>query len=111
LISRPSEARERAINEIYRSNENPAGKMNDVLQMVFDCNDLGKKIRKAVKEGRISDIVGFDQINEAEEAGVLTKEEAEAVRKLDHARMEFVHVDDFAYDEIGRKPLRKESWN
>ena len=81
------------------------------MQMVFDCNDLGKKIRDAVKEGKISDIIGFEQINEAEAAGVLTKEEADKVRELDNARMEFIHVDDFAYNEIGKKPIRKESWN
>lgn len=111
LISRPSEARERAISGIYASAENPAGKMGDVMQMVFDYNDIGKKIRTAVKEGKITDIIGFDQINEAEKEGVLSKEEADNIRKLDAARMEFVHVDDFAYNEIGRNPLRETSWN
>jgi len=111
IISRPGVARERAIKGVYAAADKPAGKMGDVMQMVFDCNDLGKKIREAVKEGKISDIVGFEQINEAEAAGVLTKEEADKVRNLDAARMEFVHVDDFAYNDIGRKPLRKKSWN
>lgn len=111
LISRPGVARDRAIDDIYLSDENPAGKMGKVMQMVFDNNDLGKKIRAAVKEGKITDIIGFEQINEAEAAGILTKEEAQKVRELDEARMEFIHVDDFAYDEIGKKPLRKKSWN
>ena len=110
-ISKPGEARERAIQGIYASEENPAGKMGNVMQMVFDYNDIGKKLRAAVKEGTISDIIGFDQINEAEETGTLSKEEADKLRKLDKARMEFIHVDDFAYNEIGRKPLRKKSWN
>ena len=87
---------------------NHAGKMDKVMQMVFDCNDLGKKIRDAVKEGKVSDIIGFEQISEA--AGVLTKEEADKVCELDNARMEFIHVDGLAYDEIGKKPIRKESW-
>ncbi len=111
LISRPTTARERAIEDIYATDENPAGKMGRVMQMVYDYNDLGKKIREAVKEGKISDIVGFDQINQAETAGVLTKEEADQVRELDAARMEFIHVDDLAYNEIGRNPLREKSWN
>lgn len=111
LISSPNEARDSAIAGIYATKDNPAGKMGDVMQMVYDYNDLGKKIREAVKEGKISDIVGFDQINQAEEAGVLTKEEADNVRKLDAARMEFIHVDDVAYNEIGRNPLREKSWN
>ena len=110
-ISKPSEARERAVQGIYATDDNPAGKMGNVMQMVFDCNDIGKKLRAAVKEGKISDIIGFDQIVEAGEAGVLTKEETNKLRELDNARMEFIHVDDFAYNEIGRKPLRKESWN
>ena len=111
LISRPSETRERAISGIYATKDNPAGKMGDVMQMVYDLNHLGKKIREAVKGGKISDIIGFEQINEAEAAGVLTKEEADKVRELDAARMEFIHVDDFAYNEIGRNPLREKSWN
>jgi len=78
--------------------------------MTIERNDLGKKIRKAVKEDKITDIVGARQIDEAEEVGVLTKEEADLVRELDAARMEYIHVDDFAYNEIGRKPLRKKSW-
>ena len=110
-ISKPGEARERAVRGIYATDDNPAGKMGNVMQMVFDVNDIGKKLRAAVKEGKISDIIGFEQINEAEETGVLTKEEADKLRTLDAARMEFVHVDDFAYNEIGRKPLREESWN
>ncbi len=111
LVTRPNETRERMISGIYASEDNPAGKMSEVMQMVFDYNDIGKKIRAAVKEGQITDIIGFDQINEAEEAGVLTKEEADNIRKLDAARMEFIHVDDFAYNEIGRNPLREKSWN
>jgi len=111
LISRPGDARERAIKGIYLSDETPAGKMGNVMQMVFDYNDIGKKIREAVKEGKVSDIIGAAQIDQAEETGVLSKEEAANIRKLDAARMEFVHVDDFAYNEIGRKPLRKKSWN
>lgn len=111
LISQPGEARERAISGIYDSSDKPAGKMGDVMQMVFDYNDIGKKVRTAVKEGKVSDIIGYDQINEAEEVGVLTKEEADKLRELDAARMEFIHVDDFAYNEIGRNPLREESWN
>ena len=111
LISTPNETRERAINGIYMSDDTPAGKMGHVMQMVFDYNDIGKKIREGVKEGKVSDIIGAAQIDQAEEVGVLTKEEADNIRKLDAARMEFVHVDDFAYNEIGRKPLRKESWN
>jgi len=111
IISRPGDARERAINGIYLSDETPAGKMGNVMQMVFDYNDIGKKIREGVKEGKVSDIIGAAQIDQAEEVGVLTKEEADNIRKLDAARMEFVHVDDFAYNEIGRKPLRKKSWN
>jgi len=51
----------------------------------------------------VSDIVGAAQIDQAEEVGVLTKEEADNIRKLDAARMEFVHVDDFAYNEIAMK--------
>ena len=110
-ISQPGEARERAVQGIYASDDNPAVKMGNVMQMVFDYNDIGKKLRAAVKEGKISDIIGYEQINEAEETKVLTKEEADKLRKLDAARMEFIHVDDFAYNEIGRKPLRKKSWN
>ena len=110
-ISQPGEARERAVQGIYASDDNPAGKMGNVMQMVFDYNDIGKKLRAAVKQGTISDIIGYEQINEAEESKVLTKEEADKLRKLDVARMEFIHVDDFAYNEIGRKPLRKKSWN
>lgn len=111
IISRPGEARERAIDGIYATPDNPPGRMGVVMQMVADCNDLGKKIRQGVKEGKISDIIGFEQINEAEKAGVLTKQEADQVREQDHARMEFVHVDDMAYGDLGRKPLREKSWN
>lgn len=110
-ISKPCEARERAVQGIYAADDYPAGKMGKVMQMVFDCNDLGKKVRAAVKDGKVSDIIGYEQINEAEEVGALTKEEADKLRELDNARMEFIHVDDFAYNEIGRKPLRKKSWN
>ncbi|MCL4141653.1 UNVERIFIED_CONTAM: hypothetical protein GTU68_063125 [Idotea baltica] len=111
LVSRPGEVRDRAISGIYMSDDNPAGKMGEVMQMVYDYNDIGKKLRSAVKEGKVSDIIGGSQIDEAESEGVLSKEEADKLRKLDDARMEFIHVDDFAYNEIGRNPLREKSWN
>ena len=84
--------------------------IGEVMEMTMECNELGKKIRKAVKAGTVTDIVGAEQINQAEKEGVLTKEEATKVRDLDAARMEYIHVDDFAYNEIGRKPLRKKPW-
>ncbi len=109
-VSRPTEARERIMAGIYATKDTPAGKMGEVMAMVYEYNELGRKIRAAVKDGKITDVVGYRQINEAEEVGVLSKEEADKVRKLDDARMEFIHVDDFAYDEIGRNPLRESSW-
>ncbi len=112
LISRSTETRKRMIDGIFSKDvpHNHAVQMGKVMEMTIERNDLGKKIRKAVKEDKITDIVGARQIDEAEEVGVLTKEEADLVRELDAARMEYIHVDDFAYNEIGRKPLRKKSW-
>jgi hypothetical protein len=68
---------------------------------------LEKKLRHAVRDGRITapDLPG--RISEAVKAEVLTAEEASQLLEADRKIMEVISVDDFDSSELVRQPGKK----
>jgi acyl-CoA dehydrogenase len=106
LMITPSETRERLCDGIFRDSElgAPMGKLQDVMELAIAITPLEKKIRRGVKEGKVSapDIHG--QIAEAEAAGLLTAEEAKRLIEADARIMEIIDVDDFSSEDLARRP-------
>ena len=104
LITRTGEARERLCEQAYTTVEpgNPAGLLQEALQLSEKLAPLEKRLRQAHKEGLIpSEYLGF-QIGEAETAGVIDAKEAEELRSYHGKVRQLLSVDDFAPDELGR---------
>jgi acyl-CoA dehydrogenase len=102
LIINPTETRERLADCAYKAREpgNPLGLLQEALELAEAIKPLERKVFDARRAGdlRASDTPG--QIDEAEEKGVLTREEAERVRDFDRKVMALINVDDFDPAEL-----------
>ena len=108
LVTRPGEARDRLSQQAYTTLEpgNPLGLLQEALELSEQMAPLERKLRQSQKEGLIeSDYLGH-QIDEAEQAEVISKSEAGDLRVYHEKVMNLLAVDDFAPDEIGRAGSR-----
>lgn len=106
LLIEPSETRERLADCAYTTIEptNPLGLLQEALEMAESVKPLERRMLDARRAG---DIVSEDvpgQIDEAERNGVLTADEAAAVRAFDDIVMALTGVDDFDESELRRTP-------
>jgi acyl-CoA dehydrogenase len=105
LMSSSGEARERLAENAYTTVEpgNPVGLLAEALALAERHEPLEKRLYQARKEGLIkSEYLGL-QIGEAERAGVIDKDEAEALGEYHEKVMALLAVDDFAPDELSRR--------
>ncbi len=109
LFSENSECRKRLVQGTFLdlSDNNPVGELNALLPLAEQVAPLEAKLRHAVKEGLITDLAGVAQIDAAEKAGVVSSEEADKLREYDKRVMAIINVDDFDFNDIGRKPLKR----
>jgi acyl-CoA dehydrogenase len=111
LMTRPGEARERLSREAYTTLEpgNPLGKLQEALELAEKFAPMERRLRQAQREGLIrSDYLG-EQIEEAGDAGVVSKQEAEGLRDYHDKVRALLAVDDFAPDELGRPAAATEA--
>ena len=80
---------------------NPLGLLQQALETVEENRALNRKLAEAVRNKIFSARDDLDAIDKAQEAGVLTADEANRLRVQDEMVMELIHVDDFAPEEIG----------
>lgn len=106
LIINPTPTRQRLADCAYVTpeNTNPPGLLQQALELAEQIKPLERKVFDAKRAGEINSSDTPGQIAEAEEKGILTAEEAARVREFDVLVMELTGVDDFAPDQLGRKP-------
>lgn len=106
LMITPSESRDRLCEGIFRSTEHssPLGELHEVMKLSLEVTPLEKKIRRGIKDGKISAPDAHGQIDEAVTAGVLTEAEAKRLRDADARIMKVIAVDDFDSDDLVRRP-------
>jgi acyl-CoA dehydrogenase len=104
LITRSGEARERLCRQAYTTLEpgNPLGLLQEALELAEKFAPAEKRLRQAQREGLIrSDYLG-EQIEEAERAGVIGKQEADELRDYHSKVRSLLDVDDFAPEDLAR---------
>jgi acyl-CoA dehydrogenase len=104
LVTVPGEARERLSQQAYTTLEpgNPLGLLQEALELSQKLAPLERRLKQARKEGLIRSEYLAAQITEAERAGVISGEEANALRDYDRKVGELLSVDDFAAHELAR---------
>ena len=105
MVLSPTESRERLIDGIYRERQpgNPVGMLEQALEMAVAVEHIEKRIRRAIKEKRINGSTIEQQIDDAEKAEIIGKEEAADLREFATLVYELITVDDFEPHELGVK--------
>ena len=102
LIMTPTATRERLCEGIYKTPdpENPLGLLQEALVLATELEPLEKRLRDAVKAGKVPDRSFEEQISAAVAARILKKSEAEQLADLDRKVMALIAVDDFDPAEL-----------
>ncbi len=104
LITHTGEARDRLSAQAYTALEpgNPLGLLQEALRLSEEFAPMEKKLRQAHKEGLLkSDYLGY-QIDEAEQAEIISSAEAAAMRDYHDKVLALMSVDDFTTAELSR---------
>ncbi len=97
----PGEQRERMTEHIYipGSKEEALGRYEYALSMIAESGPIYQKLYRAVKEKKIRKAPVRDQLTDAVEQGVISREEAEQLRLAEEARFDAIQVDEFTLEE------------
>jgi acyl-CoA dehydrogenase len=106
LVINPTPTRKRLADCAYTTLEpgNPLGLLQQALEMAEQVKPLERRVFDAKRAGEIESDDTPGQIDEAERKGLITREEAAAIRAFDARVMELTGVDDFDPRELAREP-------
>jgi acyl-CoA dehydrogenase len=98
IIMEPSELRDRLSEGLFipEGTSDPLGRLEDALKKAVAAEPVERKLRDAVREGKLEKQPDGLLLEAAIHRGILTEEEADLVRRADSARREVIRVDDFA---------------
>ncbi|MGD8339357.1 MAG: acyl-CoA dehydrogenase [Gammaproteobacteria bacterium] len=101
-IINPTPTRTRLAGAAYLTPEptNHLAALQECLEMADNIRPLERRVFDARRRGEIKSDDTPGQIDEAERLGVLSADEAEAIRRFDAKVMEVTGVDDFSPDEL-----------
>ena len=105
LMINPTPTRDRLADGIYKAvvPGNQLGLLQQAMEIAEQVKPLERRVFDARRAGDIKADDTPSQIDEAEQKGILTPTEAEAVRAFDRRMLDVTGVDDFAPDELRRK--------
>jgi acyl-CoA dehydrogenase len=108
LLLVPSDTRERLTHGVFMSptSNHPICFMERALPHVIHAEPLERKLLKAIKQGEVKGITWDDQVRNAIEKHVLSKEEADILVRVRELVAEIIAVDDFDVAELrlGKRP-------
>ena len=98
----PSKLRQRLIHGAYTTSSanHPSARMNEILKVFSDTEDLWKKFLKYAKTLSDPSYSWQDKINLAQKEGVLTQEEAAQLQQRELYRQEAIQVADYDAKEF-----------
>jgi acyl-CoA dehydrogenase len=108
-VSNPGETRDRLCDGVYRTLQpgNPLGLLQEAMELSIEVAPLEKKLRKGVKDGKITAPEYAAQLDQALGIGLLSAEEVARMRMVDEKVMALIHVDDFSPRQKARpRPAR-----
>jgi acyl-CoA dehydrogenase len=100
-----SPVRNKLIESLYTaaSDKNPIGEFNETLRQVQALAPVEKRLKKAIKEQIFSGHSYSKWVAEAVEKSIVTEEEARQLLVMDKRRMDIIHVDDFADEQLKKR--------
>lgn len=107
LLMVPSDTRDRLTHGVFMSetSNHPVCFMERALPQVIHAEPLERKLLKALNHGEISGITWDDQVKDALDKSILSKEEVDILVQVRELVAEIIAVDDFDVEELrlGRK--------
>jgi acyl-CoA dehydrogenase len=107
LLMVPSDTRDRLTHGVFMSetSNHPVCFMERALPQVIHAEPLERRLLKALKHGEISGITWNDQVKDALDKSILSKEEVDILVRVRELVAEIIAVDDFDVEELrlGRK--------
>ncbi|HEB53011.1 MAG TPA: acyl-CoA dehydrogenase, partial [bacterium] len=103
-LQRPGEARDRLTANCHlpRDAASALGRLETALALCTDAEPVLRKLKDAVRHGRLPKAPPAHLLDQATEAGILTTNEREVVQAAEQARAEAIAVDSFTLDEYLR---------
>lgn len=116
-IQHPGDQRDRHTDGIFIDDDpaGPLGRLEEALRLTHENDHLERRLKDAVREGRLSRGTAPELVEAAAEGGLISAEETDRLRKAEAARFAAIDVDSFdikAYDSIdGPEVVRGEGDN
>ncbi len=106
LLTKPNDTRSRLTRFVFAEPlaNCPLGRLEHVFLKLCAVEELEKKVSHAVKAKKLRSLTLLEQIDEAEQAGILTADQAQQLKETEQARQEIIAVDDFADEDLRRQP-------
>lgn len=103
LMQTPGEQRDRLTEGLYipSSTREALGQLEEAFVLSVRAEDVLSRIRSAMREGRIKRARPESALDSARNAGVISAEEADLIRRAETARTEYSRVDAFTLEEYG----------
>jgi acyl-CoA dehydrogenase len=104
LVIAPTDSRARLCDGIFSevAPNSALGLLNEAMELAIASRPLAQKLRRGMKEGKVTAPDYATRLAQAVAAEVLTADEAARLRSVDEKVMALIAVDDFAPDELGR---------
>jgi len=83
----------------------PLGELERAFRLSRDAYHVGQKIKDAIRDGKLPKKRPHHLLEEAREAGVITDEEVDLVRRADEAREQYIQVDEFGLEEYRQRGM------
>jgi acyl-CoA dehydrogenase len=110
-LQAPGATRDRILDGVYvpPTTDRPLGRLENALVLCTSADAITKRLREAVKDGRLPRSAGAKLVQLGAEAGVISAEEAEQVQRAEAARADAIAVDSFTLEEFFRSAVAPES--
>ncbi|KTD08109.1 acyl-CoA dehydrogenase [Legionella jamestowniensis] len=104
ILTEPNETRSRLTRFVFKEavQNCPLGRLEETFNMICTVEEVEKKVSRAVKDGKLTSLTLLEQIEEAEQKGLLDTKEVARLKAAEIKRQEIIAVDDFSDDELRR---------
>jgi acyl-CoA dehydrogenase len=99
IVMEPSVLRDRLLEGMFvpAGMSDPLGRLEDALKKATAAEPVERKLRDAVREGKLEKLAGGFLLEAGVRNGIITEDEADLVGRADSARREIIRVDDFPH--------------
>jgi len=102
LLLVPSDTRDRLTHGVFKSetSSHPICLMEQALPQVIHAEPLERRLLKALRQGEISGITWDEQVRDALEKSILSKDEVDILVRVHELVSEIIAVDDFDIEDL-----------